>query len=286
MQNSRILKEAYRIDVLLLDYRGRFMKNPYKVLGVKENDSEKVIKKRYRELIRKYHPDENVDSKNADELKKKFEEVQEAYENICDIRAGKKNKYMFQSYDYNGDDSKENGSKKNNSKKNNSKKNDFKEKDFKSDDIKDKEFESTAYSANEYTKYKRANDNEKYYQNKTVAALYVKASECMRNYNFDAAISILECVEERNAMWYYLMAKAYQGMGKKQKTYDMIKIAVEADPENRMFREFFYTVSPDTMWYRRVNSSIDRDLRIIKIILLIILIIAILFMWKNLQRIM
>ncbi len=53
----------------------------YDVLGVAKNASEDEIKKAYRKLAMKYHPDRNPDSKTAEE---KFKEVKEAYEILSD----------------------------------------------------------------------------------------------------------------------------------------------------------------------------------------------------------
>ncbi|NNG25158.1 molecular chaperone DnaJ [Telluria aromaticivorans] len=49
----------------------------YEILGVAKNASEDDIKKSYRKLAMKYHPDRNPDNKEAEE---KFKEVKEAYE--------------------------------------------------------------------------------------------------------------------------------------------------------------------------------------------------------------
>ena len=54
----------------------------YKVLGVKKNASKKDLKKAYRKLALKYHPDKNL--KNKAKATQKFEELSTAYEVLSD----------------------------------------------------------------------------------------------------------------------------------------------------------------------------------------------------------
>jgi molecular chaperone DnaJ len=58
------------------------MMNPYQVLGVAPGASDEEIKKAYRNLSRKYHPDANVNNPNKAEAEEKFKEVQQAYDQI------------------------------------------------------------------------------------------------------------------------------------------------------------------------------------------------------------
>ncbi len=58
------------------------MTDPYQVLGVPRNASDDEIKKAYRALSRKYHPDANVNNPNKEQAEEKFKQVQQAYDQI------------------------------------------------------------------------------------------------------------------------------------------------------------------------------------------------------------
>ncbi len=57
------------------------MKNPYEVLGISKEATDDDIKKAYRQLALKYHPDHNQGSKESEE---KFKEINSAYETLVD----------------------------------------------------------------------------------------------------------------------------------------------------------------------------------------------------------
>lgn len=58
------------------------MNDPYQTLGVAETASDEEIKKAYRELARKYHPDNYHDNPLADLAQEKMKEINAAYEEI------------------------------------------------------------------------------------------------------------------------------------------------------------------------------------------------------------
>ncbi len=62
------------------------MSNPYEVLGVSPSATDEEVKKAYRELSRKYHPDSYANNPLAELAEEKFKEVQQAYEQIMKER--------------------------------------------------------------------------------------------------------------------------------------------------------------------------------------------------------
>lgn len=64
------------------------MSDPYKVLGVEPGAGDEEIKRAYRELVRKYHPDKYQNNPLADLAEEKMKEINEAYDAITRQRAG------------------------------------------------------------------------------------------------------------------------------------------------------------------------------------------------------
>lgn len=73
-------------------------KDYYETLGVDKNATPDEIKKAYRKLAKKYHPDANRE--NKDEAEKKFKEIAEAYEVLSD----EQKKKMYDTYGQSGVD--------------------------------------------------------------------------------------------------------------------------------------------------------------------------------------
>lgn len=63
------------------------MTDPYKVLGVSRDATDDEIKAAYRELAKKYHPDNYADNPLADLVEEKMKEINEAYDMIRKERA-------------------------------------------------------------------------------------------------------------------------------------------------------------------------------------------------------
>jgi DnaJ-class molecular chaperone len=71
--------------------------NHYKILGVGDNATQEEIRRSFRNLALKYHPDRN---KNSEEAKQKFVQIVEAYEILSDAHARKH--YDWNTYYHHG----------------------------------------------------------------------------------------------------------------------------------------------------------------------------------------
>ena len=78
------------------------MRDPYEVLGVSPDASDDEVKKAYRDLARKYHPDNYINNPLADLAEEKMKEINEAYDAITKGRAGGPGGGYAQSYGYGG----------------------------------------------------------------------------------------------------------------------------------------------------------------------------------------
>lgn len=77
--------------------------NPYEVLGVPENADEETVKKAYKNLVKKYHPDKYVNNPLADLASEKLKEINKAYDMIMSGKASGTNNSGYNTgyYNYN-----------------------------------------------------------------------------------------------------------------------------------------------------------------------------------------
>lgn len=78
------------------------MRDPYEVIGVSRQASDEEIKKAYRELAKKYHPDNYANTEFSDIAGEKMKEINEAYDRILQERASAKAGGQSSSYGQSG----------------------------------------------------------------------------------------------------------------------------------------------------------------------------------------
>lgn len=64
------------------------MNDPYSVLGISRDATDEQVKNAYREMARKYHPDNYVDNPLSDLASEKMKEINDAYDAIMNERRG------------------------------------------------------------------------------------------------------------------------------------------------------------------------------------------------------
>lgn len=213
------------------------MRNPYEVLGVSQNASDEEIKKAYRQLSRKYHPDANVNNPNKEAAEERFKEVQQAYDQIMKERqqgtAGGPYGSAYGGYGSGNGYGSSYGSN-----------------------------TSSEYGGSSYGYGYGGNSGGGYYQNQ---------GNYQRNDNpemqavvhfinvghYQDALNLLERmgVSERNARWYYYSAVANAGVGNNVTAKEQARRALEMEPSNMEYRRFLSQLEFSGQWYTRQGEE-------------------------------
>ncbi len=199
--------------------------DPYSVLGVQRNASEEEIKKAYRTLSRRYHPDANVNNPNKAQAEEKFKQIQAAYQQIMKERTeGYTGNYGSGSSGYGGGSS----------------------------------YGSSGFG-NGYGPfggfggYRSTNSQTGYEEEPRLRA----AGSFIRNGYYKEARSTLDSMEEnvRNARWYYYSSIAHFGLRNSVAALDHAKRAVALEPTNFEYRQLLERLQGGTSWYSQRQTS-------------------------------
>jgi molecular chaperone DnaJ len=215
-------------------------KNPYKVLGIKEGASYDEIKRAYRELAKKYHPDRYRDNPLSDLADEKMREINEAYDTLMKNAGGA---YQYQeSYDQ----TYENSSASQGQKATGSQ--------YQSQSSYSSQYQSQQQSQNQS---QNQNQNQSRYQNQYGYADESELERQARMYvnsgNLNEAQKILDRMTTRNANWYYLQGLVFLRRGWYDRGFTNIQKAANMDPTNYEYRTALNNLNQQSTGYRQNN---------------------------------
>ena len=192
-------------------------KNPYDVLGVTPSASNEEIKKAYRQLCKKYHPDSYVNNPLADLAEEKFKEVQSAYDEIMKQRQNGGGQQAYTNNNtYGGSQTYNYGYGYGNS-------------------------NNQSYNSN----YGQGSADIQTVRN------YINVRR------FHEALTVLSGIRDRNAMWYYYSAVANMGIGNNLIAVEHAQRAAELEPNTlTLLIRCVTAVSIIRQWVRDMDVSL------------------------------
>lgn len=202
------------------------MYDPYAVLGVSRNATDEEIKKAYRALSRKYHPDANINNPNKEQAEEKFKEIQQAYQQIMyEKEHGTSGGYGQNGYgqsSYGGQSSQYGGGS---------------YWDFGGfGDF------FGGFGGNQGQSRTSGTDEESTY--KQAAANYIRSG------HYKEALNVLNSMSKRDAHWYYLSAIANSGMGNNVAALEYAEKAMQMEPGNQEYRQLYAQLQNGGSWYQ------------------------------------
>jgi molecular chaperone DnaJ len=223
------------------------MSDPYKVLGVERDASDEDIKKAYRTLSKKYHPDANINNPNKEKAEEMFKLVQEAYQQIIYER---QHPYASSA----GSQSAGTGAGPNPYRSGYSDGNPYRSaggtggqfytnwEDFFND------FFSSGY-AGYYQQARRTapeTDDERYLR---AAASYINSR------HYTEALNVLDSIQDHSSVWYYYSAIANAGLGNHARALEQARVAAEMEPNNYSYQNLVTQLSRGSSMYQERKST-------------------------------
>ena len=195
------------------------VQDPYKVLGVSPDASDEEIKKAYRELTKKYHPDRNPDNPAAAE---KMNDINAAYDAIKNGTA--QQQYAYQNGPQGGA--------------------------YQYQEYGDPFVWGWGPYGTYTGQYRQA-------RQQTERSEYTAARSYIRNGMYKEALNALSGVPvaERDGRWYYLSAVANMYAGNKIAALEHAKRAVEIDPDNEEYRSLVQQLQSGGDYYNNYTRT-------------------------------
>lgn len=194
------------------------MTDPYQVLGVSRDASTEEIKKAYRTLSRKYHPDANINNPNKAEAEEKFKQVQQAYKQIMEEKENGTSSYSSQG-SYGGS------------------------------------YGSGGYGGSYGNGGYGGNYGGYNYGSSTKDAELRAAANYLNNMRYQEAMRVLNNISRHNAQWYYLHAIANAGLGNNISAVQDAQTAVNMEPDNMQYRQLLSQLQGGGQWYTDMGQG-------------------------------
>lgn len=229
------------------------MTDPYKVLGISRDASDDEIKKAYRAMSRKYHPDANINNPNKAQAEEMFKTVQQAYNQIM---KEKESGFSGSSYDeaggyggagrggygYDGD---------NQQRGQQGDYGDFG--DFGSF------FGFGPFGFGGYGGAGGQNQSANNMNGNDETTIHLRAAaNYIRSGSYDEALNVLNAMDDRDGRWYYYSAQAHAGKGNQATALEYAKRAVELDPDNAQYQMLYRRMASGGNWYAQRGQSYGR----------------------------
>lgn len=219
--------------------------DPYQVLGVSGNATDDEIKKAYRALSRKYHPDANINNPNKAQAEAKFKELQQAYQLIMRERsgggrAGQSGAYGQRTGAYgnsggtgqNGQGSHYQGGYGGYS-------------DFDFEDL-------FGFGFGGYRGYQ---GHGKVISDENESVRLKAAANYINNSYYEEALNVLKDIDLKDARWYYYSAIANSGQGNNVTALEHAKIAASMDPARAEYQQLVKTLENGGSWYQNQQTT-------------------------------